>query len=105
MKMSLNGNLILTPYKKGKELEATQLATGFAGIANKVNLEPLELLVDTKVKVGDDQIELKKGVKMFFKRETLHVQNWSKQIFEDESFPTGFVIGNINDVVFIEQED
>lgn len=103
MKMSLNGNLILTPYRKTKELEATQVATGFAITKNKVGIESLELLVDTQVFLGDNSKELPKGTKVYFKESTLHVQQWPREIFEDESFPEGFVIGHINDVLFVEE--
>ena len=35
---SLNGNLVLTPFRKAKELKATQAATGFAMAAQKIGV-------------------------------------------------------------------
>lgn len=103
MKMAINGTLILTPYKKTRELKQTEVATGFIATANKIGIEYLELLVDTLLTVGYDNIEVPKGAKIYFKEETLYTQKWSKQIYESEEFPEGFVIGNINDVLFIEE--
>lgn len=102
MKTSLNGNLILKPYNKTKELRATEVASGFVMTANKIGIESLELLVDAMIRLGDNQITLPKGSKVYFKEETLHTQNWPRKIFESEEFPGGFVVGSISDVLFIE---
>lgn len=104
MKVSLNGNLILKPYTKTKELRQTQVVTGLAIMANKVGVEPLELLVDTIVVIGDTNVELSKGSKIYFTEEMLTVQQWPRKVFEAEGFGGGFVIGNIKDVLFIEEE-
>lgn len=100
MKTSINGNLILTPYNKTKELRATEVASGFVMTANKIGLEFLELLVDAMIVLGDNRIVLPKGTKIYFKEETLHTQKWPRQIFESEEFPSGFVIGSVADVLF-----
>lgn len=105
-KYSLNGNLILTPYRKAKELTTKQAATGFAIAAQKIGVEPLELLVDTVVNLGDNtQRTIKKGSKIYFKEAVLHVQKWPREIMESDFFPGGFVIGSINDAVFVEEND
>lgn len=105
MKQSINGNLILTPYKKTRELKTSQETTGFAMVANKIGIESLELLVDTVVKIGNNSdVQLKKGSKIFFKEETLYTQPWSKQVFESETFPEGFIVADINHVLFVESE-
>ena len=104
MKMSLNGNLILKPYLKTKELRATEIATGFTMTANKVGIEALELLVDATVNLGQNNfVSLKKGSRIFFKEETLHTQKWPRNIFESEQFPEGFVVGSVSDVLYIEE--
>lgn len=103
---SLNGNLILTPYKKTKELTTKQAATGFAVAAQKVGVEPLELLVDTIIPMGHNMERLvKKGSKIYFKEETLHIQKWPRAVMESDFFPDGFVVGHVNDVLFIEEAD
>lgn len=104
MKLSLNGNLILKPYTKTKELKQTQVVTGLAIMANKVGVEPLELLVDTVVTIGDTNVELPKGSKIYFTEEMLTVQQWPRKIFESEGFEGGFVVGNIREALFIEKE-
>lgn len=103
MKLSLNGNLILKPYTKTKELKQTQVVTGLSIMANKVGVEPLELLVDTMVTIGDTNIQLPKGSKIYFTEEMLTVQQWPRKVFELEGFEGGFVIGNIKDVLFAEE--
>jgi hypothetical protein len=101
--MSLNGNLILKPYLKTKELRTTEVAAGFVMTANKIGVEPLELLVDTNITLGQNtSVLLKKGSRVYFKEETLHTQKWPRNIFESEQFPEGFVVGSVSDVLFIE---
>lgn len=100
MKTSINGNLILKPYNKTKELRSTEVASGFVMTANKIGLESLELLVDATFNIGNNIVNLPKGSKVYFKEETLHTQKWPRQIFESEEFPGGFVVGSIADVLF-----
>jgi len=103
MKTSINGNLILRPYKGKRELESTEIATGFAVTKNKIGIKPLELLVDAIVEMGHNKVErLKAGSKIYFKEETLYTQKWPRAVFESELFPEGFVVGSLRDVVFIE---
>jgi hypothetical protein len=103
MKTSINGNLILKPYNKTKELRATEVASGFVMTANKIGLESLELLVDAIIVLGNNKhVTLAKGSKVYFKEETLHTQAWSRKLFESEEFPEGFIVGNISDVLFFE---
>jgi hypothetical protein len=104
MKTSVNGNLILKPYNKTKELRATEVASGFVMTANKIGLESLELLVDAALNIGNNSVTLPKGTKIYFKEETLHTQKWPRQIFESQEFPEGFVVGNIADVLFFGHE-
>jgi hypothetical protein len=104
-KYALNGNLILTPFRKSRELKATEGATGFSMVSNKIGVEPLELLVDTVIDLSDnDSRTLKKGSKIYFKEEVLHTQKWSRAIFESDIFPDGFIVGQIKDVLFIDEE-
>jgi len=100
--MSVNGNLILKPYLKTKELRSTEVATGFTMTANKIGIESLELLVDTTITLGQNTTILRKGSKIYFKEETLHTQKWPRNIFESEKFPNGFVVGAMSDVLFFE---
>lgn len=103
MKTSINGNLILKPYNKTRELRATEVASGFVMTANKIGVESLELLVDAIVILSNNRfVTLAKGSKIYFKEETLHTQKWPRQIFESEEFPEGFVVGNTSDVLFFE---
>ena len=97
---SINGNLILTPYNKIRELRSTEVASGFVMTANKIGLECLELLVDAVIVLGHNKTLLPKGAKIYFKEETLYTQKWPKQVFESDKFPGGFVVGNISDVLF-----
>jgi hypothetical protein len=105
VKTSINGNLILKPYNKTKELRATEVASGFVMTANKIGLESLELLVDAIININSNKIiNLPKGTKVYFKEETLHNQKWPRQIFESEEFPEGFVVGSFVDVLFFEDQ-
>lgn len=103
---SLNGNLVLTPFRKAKELKATQAATGFAMAAQKIGVESLELLLDTVVDLGNNKTRvIEKGSKIYFKEETLHIHKWSRAIMESDMFPDGFVVGHMKDVLFIEENN
>lgn len=103
---SLNGNLVLTPFKKVKELKATQAATGFAMAAQKIGVESLELLLDTVIDLGNNKTRvIQKGSKFYFKEETLHIHKWPRAIMESEMFPNGFVVGHMKDVLFIEENN
>jgi hypothetical protein len=102
MTLSINNNLILSPYTKTKELKEKQVATGFSITANKIGVEPLQLLVDAKIVLGNMVMDIKKGSKIFFKEETLYTQQWPRKVFESDTFEGGFVIGNVSDVLFIE---
>jgi hypothetical protein len=105
-KYAFNGNLILEPYRKTKELKTTQAATGFSMVSNKVGAEPLELLVDTIVPMGNNMDRLiPKGSKISFKEHTLFTQKWPREISEADEFEGGFVVGHIKDALFIEEAD
>jgi len=105
-KISLNGNLILEPYKRQKEIETTQVVTGLATTANKIGIEMLELLVDTPVNLGDNVTKnLSKGARIYFRREILDISKWPRTVYESEQFPGGFVIGNIRDILYIEENE
>jgi hypothetical protein len=86
MKTALNGNLILKPYTKTRELETTQAATGFAMTKQKVGIESLELLFDSLVQIGNNTKWIGKGTKVYFKEETLYSQAWARKVFESEAF-------------------
>lgn len=103
LKTSYNNTLILKPYLKTKELETTQISTGFVGVKNKVSLEGLELLVDARAYIGDCMIYVRAGSTLYFKQSTLHVQKWPREIYESEEFPEGFVLGRFDDVVYVDQ--
>ena len=100
---SMNGNLILKPYKNVKELQAKETVTGFAGVANKTGIESLELLVDAELNMGHNTKVIKKGSRIFFKREVLDVIPWSKVIYQNEKFPEGFIVGMANEIIFVEE--
>lgn len=103
MSYSLNGNLILKPYQKQKKLESKQVVTGLQGVAQKDGIEKMELLVDTLLSLGDNQKVVPKGSLVYFREETLHVQKWPRAVLKSEDYPEGFVIGNIRDVLYIEE--
>lgn len=103
---SLNGNLILKPYNKTRELKPKQAATGFAIAAQKIGVESLELLVDTVLDLGDNEKRtVRKGSKIYFKEETLHIKKWSRSVMESEMFPEGFIVGDMKDILFIEENN
>jgi hypothetical protein len=104
-KISLNGNLILKPYKRQKEIETKQIVTGLSVTANKTGVEMLELLVDTPVNLGDNVTKnLGKGAKIYFRREVLDIAKWPRDIYEpSEDFPEGFVVGSIKDILYIKE--
>jgi hypothetical protein len=104
-KISLNGNLILKPYNKVKSLESQEIATGFSVTSQKIGVEPLELLVDTVITLGDNEtITLRKGSKVYFKEEVLYAQKWPRQVYKT-SDDKEFVIGSARDVLFVEENN
>lgn len=102
---SMNGNLILKPYKSVKELQAKETVTGFAGVANKTGIESLELLVDAELNMGHNIKTIRKGSKIYYKKESLDILPWSKVVYNNEDFPEGFIVGTANDIVFIKEAD
>ena len=104
-KSSFNGNLILKPHKKIRQLEEHQAVTGFAITKQKVGVEGLELLVDAAIEIGNNIKWINKGTKIYFKEETLYTKPWAKQILESEEFPDGFIVGEMKDVIFVEDNN
>ena len=103
MRMSLNGSLVLKPYKGSKELKDKQVNRGFVGVENKSGVDCLELLIDAYVNLSYNESRLlEKGSKVYFKESTLQVQKWPQTILQSEELPEGFVVGNITDVLFVE---
>ena len=106
MKKSINGNLILKPSTKVKELREKQVNRGLVGVENKVAVVGLELLVDAHINLGYNNMRvLEKGSKVFFKESLLDVQKWSKEIYHTEDLPDGFVIADIANAAFIEEKE
>lgn len=103
-KVSLNGNLILKPYLKTKQLETKEIATGFVATSAKILVEPLELLIDAAISIGGKTEILEKGSLVYFKQESLFVQDWAKRVFESEAIGEKFIVGNIADAVLIESK-
>jgi hypothetical protein len=101
MKQSFNGNLILEPYKKTRQLEEHQAVTGFSMTKQKVGVEGLVLLVDASV----DSKYFSKGTVFYFKEEDLYTKPWARKILESEEFPDGFVVGEMKDVIFVEDNN
>lgn len=104
MRYTINGNLILKPYKNVKQIQARETVTGFAGIANKTGVESLELLVDAHLNMGHNVKVIEKGSLIFFKKEVLDVIPWSKVVYNKEGFEEGFIIGTANEVLYIEEK-
>jgi hypothetical protein len=100
--VSCNNHLILSPYKKTKEIKQTEVATGFVMAQAKVSIEPLELLADAIVLNSVETLVIPKGSLIYFKEETLMTQQWSRKVYNSEVFSEGFILGNFNDVVFME---
>ncbi len=106
MKLTLNKNLMLTPYTKTRELEQKQVATGFSITSQKVGVEPLTLLVDASIKICDNVVrQLKAGDKIYFKEATLFTQKWAREVFTTDDFPEGFIIANVDDALYFEEVD
>lgn len=104
-KLSINGNLILKPSTKTKELREKQVNRGLVGVENKVAVVGLELLVDAHVNLGYNNIRtLDKGSIVFFKESVLDVNKWSKEIYHTEGLADGFVIANIAEAAFVEEK-
>ena len=105
MRRSINGNLILKPSTKVKELREKQVNRGLVGVENKVALVGLELLVDAHVNLGyNNFVVLDAGSIVFFKESLLDVQKWSKEIYHTEELPEGFVIADVSQAAFIEEK-
>lgn len=100
--ISFNNCLILEPYLKTKEIKQTEVATGFVMAQAKVSLEGLKLLSDAVVQNGTETIHIPKGSVAYFKEEILLTQPWSRKTYSSNSIDGGFIIGNFNDVVFVE---
>lgn len=104
MKLSLNRKLILTPYKKSKEIK-TSVSGGILTIDSTKNADFLELLVDTTIDLGQNRdLLLEAGTKVFFAEHTLQTQKWPRDIMKSEHFGE-FVVANANDILYIETKE
>lgn len=101
MKHSFNGNLILEPCKKTRQLEEHQAVTGFSMTKQKVGIEGLVLLVDATTDLG----YFSKGTVFYFKEEDLYTKPWARQVLENEEFPNGFIVAKTKDVIFVEDNN
>lgn len=103
-RISFNNRFILEPYHSDRSLKATA-GSGFALVAQKVNLKGLKLLVDVAwTRDGDTDI-IPAGSKVFIREELLYTQPWAKQLLEAEGIEGKFIIVESQFVDMIEDPE
>ena len=99
--ISVNNKLVLEPYTGSKKIEAT-VKSGFATIKQKSTLVGLVLKADGKVAIGKEQMDVKKGQKVYFLEETLHANDWSTKIYNLDGSDDKFILGESHQAVAVE---
>ena len=97
MKTSINGTLIVSPYKN--EGVKSETRGGMSFIKHAVSLVKLELLVDYK----DSRVEYKKGSHVYFKESDLGTLQWSKEIMKDGLVECNYILARLENVVIVEE--
>jgi hypothetical protein len=99
--ISVNNKLVLEPYKGSKKIEA-KVNSGFSTIKQKTTLVGLTLLADGKISIGKEQMDVKKGQKVYFLEETLHASEWSTKAYNLDGSTEMFVLGESHQAVAVE---
>jgi hypothetical protein len=98
---SLNNRLIVEAYKTDGTIKAN-VQSGFATIAQKVQLKGLRLLVDAFVTVNSSEpMHVPAGSKVYIREEYLYTQPWAKKVFECDTLSEKFIVVEAAHVEFI----
>lgn len=99
--ISVNNKLVLEPYKGSKKIEGV-VKSGFATIKQKSTLVGLTLLADGKVAIGKEQMDVKKGMKVYYLEEVLHAADWSTKVYNLDNSTESFILGEAHQAVAVE---
>lgn len=91
--------LICSPYTGGKGVNSI-VTKGFASVKRK-ELVGLKVLVDAKILLGTNIVEIKKGQTVYISEENLTINNNYTHAMESEAIEGSFVIAEPNHVVLI----
>ena len=98
---SVNGRLLLEPYKGAKKLEL-EVKKGFGTVKARSTLIGLKLLREAAIHINNQVLHIAKDSVVFFNESTLASQEQYKAVFNFEGSEEAFVIGNYHDVLFVE---
>lgn len=98
---SVNGRLFLEPYKGAKKLEL-DIKKGFGTVKARATLIGLKVVRHAKIHTGNQTLIIPKDSVVFFNESVLAGQEQYKAVFNFEGSEEAFVIGNYNDVLFVE---
>lgn len=90
--ITVNGKLMLEPYKGSGKIEASNKNAGYSTIKQKDTIVGLKALADGRVNLGKDTVDVKKGQTVYFPEEILHAFDWSKKTFRLEGTEDRFIL-------------
>lgn len=99
MKTSINGTLVVRPYKN--EGVKTEDRRGISFVKHAVSLIKLELLIDYK----DAQRNYKAGSFVYFKEIDLGTLAWAKEIMKDNLLGENYILARLENVVIVEEKE
>lgn len=92
--MSVNGKLMLEPYKSSGKLEASTKNAGYSTIKQKDTLVGLKAVADGRVNLGKDTLEVKKGQVVYFPEEVLFAFDWAKKTLHLDGSEERFILAD-----------
>jgi len=92
--ITVNGKLMLEPYKGSGKIEASNKNAGYATIKQKDTLVGLKALADGRVNIGKDTIDVKKGQTVYFPEDVLATFEWSKKTLHLEGTEQRFILAD-----------
>jgi hypothetical protein len=99
MKTSLNGVLIVRPYKN--QGVKSEVRGGMSFVKHAVSLIKLELLINYK----DSQRDFKAGSFVYFKESDLGGLQWAKEIMKDSLVEGDYILARLENVVIVEEAE
>lgn len=99
---SVNNVLVVESYK-GDRVKKSTVSNGFAFMEQKVSVKPVKLLVNAKITIGNEVIELPRGTLIHLKEEFLLADPIAQKLYKSPGIEEDFLLVPFHHVQLIEQ--